>query len=125
MQVPNIIVHEGTVATVQVSFIDVLSHVTGERAFAETTQINVDMLSIEDMEPKTANVARCEASSQEAVHHEVHHTTAKADEHSFGLSISRKGVVSWRDNSPDHPRNWPRARKTYDIAVVVMLEFFT
>ncbi|KAK5731543.1 hypothetical protein LTS12_027255, partial [Elasticomyces elasticus] len=42
-----------------------------------------------------------------------------------GISISSAGVVTWRDDSPDHPRNWTTARKSYDIVVVGMLEFFT
>ena len=45
--------------------------------------------------------------------------------HDLGVDISSKGVISWRDDSPDHPRNWTHARKSYDIVVVAMLEFFT
>ncbi|KAK3673990.1 hypothetical protein LTR78_006192 [Recurvomyces mirabilis] len=45
--------------------------------------------------------------------------------HDLGVNISSKGLVSWRDDSPDHPRNWTHARKSYDIVVVAMLEFFT
>ncbi|KAK4579917.1 hypothetical protein LTR86_000118 [Recurvomyces mirabilis] len=45
--------------------------------------------------------------------------------HDLGVNVSSKGIVSWGDDSPDHPRNWTHARKSYDIVVVAMLEFFT
>lgn len=42
-----------------------------------------------------------------------------------GLDVDASGKVTWRSNSPLHPRNWSTARKTYDTAVICFLEMFT
>lgn len=43
----------------------------------------------------------------------------------FGVTISSDGLVSWTNDSLDHPRNWTLARKFYDIGIVATMEFFT
>lgn len=47
------------------------------------------------------------------------------DMNEFGVTILSNGLITWSNNSPDHPRNWPLARKFYDIGVVATMEFFT
>jgi hypothetical protein len=42
-----------------------------------------------------------------------------------GFDVSAIGKVTWRDNSPLHPRNWSLTRKIYDTAVICFLEMFT
>ena len=43
----------------------------------------------------------------------------------LGVTILPNGLVTWKNNSPDHPRNWTLVRKVYDIGVVATMEFFT
>lgn len=33
-----------------------------------------------------------------------------------GFSVDEIGMVTWRANSPLHPRNWSMSRKTYDVS---------
>jgi hypothetical protein len=42
-----------------------------------------------------------------------------------GFDVNAIGKVTWRDNSPLHPRNWSLTRKIYDTAVICLLETFT
>ena len=42
-----------------------------------------------------------------------------------GFNVSAIGKVTWRDDSPLHPRNWLLTRKVYDTAVICFLELFT
>lgn len=42
-----------------------------------------------------------------------------------GFNVDASGKVTWRFNSPLHPRNWSSARKIYDAAVICFLEMFT
>jgi hypothetical protein len=42
-----------------------------------------------------------------------------------GFDVNAIGKVTWRDNSPLHPRNWSLTRKIYDTAVICFLETFT
>lgn len=41
------------------------------------------------------------------------------------LSANGQGVVHWLPNSSSHPRQWSAARKTYDLSIICILEFFT
>ncbi|KAK3389263.1 major facilitator superfamily transporter [Podospora didyma] len=41
-----------------------------------------------------------------------------------GLQRNENGLICWRPDSKDHPRNWSRARKTFDTTVIIFLEFF-
>lgn len=41
-----------------------------------------------------------------------------------GFDVDETGRVTWRANSPAHPRNWMATRKAYDAFVIVFLEFF-
>ena len=43
---------------------------------------------------------------------------------SLGLEIARSGHVVWRKDNPSHPRNWTGTRKTFDIGLVVVFDFF-
>ncbi|KAI5360207.1 putative major facilitator superfamily, MFS transporter superfamily [Septoria linicola] len=43
--------------------------------------------------------------------------------HAKGLSANALGVVSWRDSTSAHPRQWPFLRKCYDSAVICLMEF--
>jgi hypothetical protein len=43
----------------------------------------------------------------------------------YGLSRDAEGLVCWKADSPDHPRNWSTARKTFDTTVIILLEFYT
>ncbi|KXX74387.1 Polyamine transporter 1 [Madurella mycetomatis] len=42
----------------------------------------------------------------------------------LGLQRGSDGLVSWRPDSKDHPRNWTSARKIFDTSVIIFLEFF-
>ena len=33
-----------------------------------------------------------------------------------GFDVDDSGKVTWRDNSPLHPRNWSNLRKLYDVS---------
>lgn len=50
--------------------------------------------------------------------------SAEARMTELGLRLSPTGNVVWRNDCPDHPRNWATARKFYDIVVVATLEFY-
>ncbi len=41
-----------------------------------------------------------------------------------GLKIGNDGYVQWATGNPAHPRNWSRARKAYDLGLILFLEFF-
>jgi hypothetical protein len=43
---------------------------------------------------------------------------------SLGLKRESNGLISWRADSKDHPRNWSTARKTFDTTVIIFLELF-
>ncbi|KAL2145925.1 hypothetical protein VTI28DRAFT_5799 [Corynascus sepedonium] len=43
---------------------------------------------------------------------------------SLGLQRGEDGLISWRADSKDHPRNWTALRKTFDTTVIIFLEFF-
>ncbi|KAK4251846.1 polyamine transporter 1 [Corynascus novoguineensis] len=43
---------------------------------------------------------------------------------SLGLQRVEDGLISWRADSKDHPRNWTALRKTFDTTVIIFLEFF-
>jgi hypothetical protein len=42
-----------------------------------------------------------------------------------GLVLGQDGYVQWSMSSPDHPRNWSTGRKTYDLGLIIFLDFFT
>lgn len=44
-------------------------------------------------------------------------------EHSLELTPDGK-YVRWLRDHPKHPRNWPGARKTYDMVLVCLLDLF-
>ena len=33
--------------------------------------------------------------------------------------------IRWASSNPRHPRNWHPLRKAYDIAIIILLEFYT
>lgn len=41
-----------------------------------------------------------------------------------GFDVNAIGKVTWRNNSPLHPRNWSLTRKIYDTAAICFLETF-
>lgn len=43
----------------------------------------------------------------------------------YELELDSAGYIGWRKDSRDHPRNWSFWRKTYDISLVTVLEFYT
>ncbi|KAL8371126.1 hypothetical protein RB595_001125 [Gaeumannomyces hyphopodioides] len=43
----------------------------------------------------------------------------------YGLATKQDGTVCWKPDSPDHPRNWSTARKTFDTTIIILLEFYT
>jgi hypothetical protein len=43
----------------------------------------------------------------------------------LGLQLDEEGVVRWERSNKLHPRNWPMARKMYDISLIVILDFAT
>jgi hypothetical protein len=42
-----------------------------------------------------------------------------------GLHLTESGYATWSKEHGEYPRNWSTARKTYDIVVVLFLEFYT
>ncbi|KAH9905362.1 major facilitator superfamily transporter [Xylariomycetidae sp. FL2044] len=42
----------------------------------------------------------------------------------IGLTRGPDGLLRWRNDSPDHPRNWSTRRKVYDTTVITFLEFY-
>ncbi|KAK4233146.1 polyamine transporter 1 [Achaetomium macrosporum] len=42
----------------------------------------------------------------------------------LGLQRGSDGLISWRPDSKDHPRNWTSARKIFDTTVIIFLELF-
>ncbi|KAK1759751.1 polyamine transporter 1 [Echria macrotheca] len=42
----------------------------------------------------------------------------------LGLRRGSDGLITWLPDSRDHPRNWSRGRKTFDIGVIIFFEFF-
>ena len=42
-----------------------------------------------------------------------------------GLQIVEKDRVHWLSNNPEHPRNWTRTRKSFDVFMIVLLDLFT
>ncbi|KAK5660518.1 hypothetical protein OQA88_13067 [Cercophora sp. LCS_1] len=42
----------------------------------------------------------------------------------LGLQRTSDGLISWRSDSEDHPRNWSILRKSFDTSVIIFLEFF-
>ena len=43
----------------------------------------------------------------------------------FGLERRGDGLIYWRRDSADHPRNWSTWRKTFDTTIIILLEFYT
>ncbi|KAH8884637.1 major facilitator superfamily transporter [Thozetella sp. PMI_491] len=43
----------------------------------------------------------------------------------LGLERRSDRLLYWRADSPDHPRNWSAARKTFDTTVIILFEFYT
>lgn len=39
-----------------------------------------------------------------------------------GFDVDECGRVTWRDNSPSHPRNWPIYRKLYDVSTGISIK---
>jgi hypothetical protein len=33
-----------------------------------------------------------------------------------GFDVDDLGKITWRENAPLHPRNWPALRKLYDVS---------
>ena len=44
---------------------------------------------------------------------------------SLGLRIDEDGVLKWKSNSSDHPRNWSFRRKFFDTTLLFMFDLFT
>lgn len=42
-----------------------------------------------------------------------------------GLQKTESSHLQWDKTNEEYPRNWSTARKTYDVAVIVFLEFYT
>ena len=42
-----------------------------------------------------------------------------------GLERRDDGLVYWRCDSRDHPRNWSHRRKCFDTFIIIFLEFYT
>lgn len=43
-----------------------------------------------------------------------------------GLELTPDGChLRWARTNPKHPRNWHPVRKSYDIVMISLLEFFT
>ncbi|KAF2220821.1 major facilitator superfamily transporter [Elsinoe ampelina] len=42
----------------------------------------------------------------------------------LGVEVNSAGLMVWRHDCSDHPRNWSSSRKVYDILVVGLLEFY-
>ena len=42
-----------------------------------------------------------------------------------GLELDQQKNVHWQSNNSDHPRNWSTTRKSYDIGLIIFLDFFT
>lgn len=45
----------------------------------------------------------------------------------LGLGVEKRpdGLVHWRSDSKDHPRNWSARRKAFDTTVIILFEFYT
>lgn len=44
---------------------------------------------------------------------------------SYGLLRDANGVIGWRKESEEHPRNWRARRKVYDTTIIILLELYT
>ncbi|KAH7311226.1 major facilitator superfamily transporter [Stachybotrys elegans] len=42
-----------------------------------------------------------------------------------GLERDAAGLIRWRRDSSDHPRNWTLGRKLFSVSVIILLELFT
>jgi len=78
------------------------------------------------------SVVVSEDVSQESEKRSTHITVTTAalrDENqelsAFGLERRQDGLIYWRSDSAEHPRNWSTWRKTFDTAVIILLEFYT
>jgi hypothetical protein len=43
----------------------------------------------------------------------------------LGLELSSSKRLQWRRSNPEHPRNWPIARKALDCGLVLWFDCFT
>ncbi|KND86755.1 putative transporter [Tolypocladium ophioglossoides CBS 100239] len=43
----------------------------------------------------------------------------------YGVERRHDGLIYWKSDSTDHPRNWSTVRKVFDTAVIIALEFYT
>lgn len=43
----------------------------------------------------------------------------------YGLERDSDGLIGWRPDSKEHPRNWSAKRKIYDTTVIILLELYT
>ncbi|KAK6822005.1 MFS multidrug transporter [Apiospora arundinis] len=65
-----------------------------------------------------------EYSSKETIQIAVNEDVEAIELHAHGLERGPDGLIRWRRDSPDHPRNWSSCRKVFDITVIIFFEFF-
>ena len=68
------------------------------------------------------------SNSAQASQIEVTNTVVKAGDEELsasGLERRKNGLIHWRSDAADHPRNWSARRKTFDTTVIILLEFYT
>ncbi|KAK8015230.1 hypothetical protein PG990_008526 [Apiospora arundinis] len=63
-------------------------------------------------------------SSKETIQIAVNEDVEAIELHAHGLERGPDGLIRWRCDSPDHPRNWSSCRKVFDITVIIFFEFF-
>ncbi|KAK7976680.1 S-adenosyl-L-methionine-dependent methyltransferase [Apiospora arundinis] len=63
-------------------------------------------------------------SSKETIQIAVNEDVEAIELHAHGLERGPDGLIRWRRDSPDHPRNWSSCRKVFDITVIIFFEFF-
>jgi hypothetical protein len=77
-----------------------------------------DLSTTNSASEKPMNIS--ETSSHDSIPTSV--LKALSEEH---LTINKKGLVTFSDASPGHPRQWSLRRKLYDSAIICLLEFVT
>jgi len=50
--------------------------------------------------------------------------SSKVELGKLGLQRGSDGLIAWRSDSKDHPRNWSASRKAFDTTVIIFFEFF-
>jgi hypothetical protein len=45
--------------------------------------------------------------------------------HGHGLATDAAGFIRWRNDNPQHPRNWTLQAKMYNTIIILLLEFIT